>query len=505
MEKRAPLAYRLPALLFPLLFLFPALPPFVDYPQHVAIGAVLARLRDASSFASHKYVANLLTYNGLFDELVALLSLVVPAESGARIVVVVALELFVLGAFALFSRQRTHAAAHLLLVALLPSFALFWGFTNHLLGLGLGVVLVAVLVRVVAQRERRLGPNLGVALLGLTLAHTHVLATLITLVIAGAWVLDEALRDEPSWRARAPRLGHAALLVAPACVFCIAVHLRQFASHAHTYSVVNESETDPLLLKLAWFGVRVTGALRSHHDAHLVWAALVVAVALGITLHRTSTREHRPVILPVVALGLAYALVPAVFIGTYLVYPRLALPLAMLGLSLVPASREPAPRTEVALRGAAALVAACTFLVTGSALAHFDTQARDLAATLRELPPTAHVTAVHAATTTNDYELPVLQHVAAYHVGAHDAHAAGIFGGYASLPVRFREAELSPTVTWLEGEGDKFSPDDPYAKLFPVRIVVLEFADDALPPWALVHHRLLARHGAFAAVEATTP
>ena len=49
MESRAPLAYRLPALLFPLLFLGPALPPFVDYPQHVAIAATLRRLADPAS------------------------------------------------------------------------------------------------------------------------------------------------------------------------------------------------------------------------------------------------------------------------------------------------------------------------------------------------------------------------------------------------------------------------------------------------------------------------
>ena len=368
MEKRVPLAYRLPALLFPLLFFVPALPPFVDYPQHVAIGAVLRRLADPTSFASQQYVANLFTYNGLSDELVALLSPPLPVEFAARLIVVVALELFVVGTFALFRRQRTHAIAHLLLVPLLPSFALFWGFTNHLLGLGLGVVLVASLVAVVADDDRRAWANLRVAAVALVLAHTHVLATLIALLIAASWVLDEAMRSSVTWPNRFRRVTHAALLVAPACAFCMAVHLRQFASHAHTYVLASEAETDTLLTKLQWFGLRVTGALRSHQDAQLVWAALLTAVVVAWFARGNRASRRRAATLPLIVLMSAYLAVPSAFVGTYLVYPRLALPVAMLALSLVPDSRRALPRV---LTGIGALVALCTFIVTGSALWRF--------------------------------------------------------------------------------------------------------------------------------------
>jgi hypothetical protein len=501
MEKPVPLAYRLPALVFPLLFFVPALPPFVDYPQHVAIGAVLRRLADPTSFASQQYVANLFTYNGLFDELVALLSPPLPVEFAARLIVVVALELFVVGTFALFRRQRTHAIAHLLLVPLLPSFALFWGFTNHLLGLGLGVVLVASLVAVVADDDRRAWPNLRVAAVALVLAHTHVLATLIALLIAASWVLDEAMRSSVTWPNRFRRVTHAALLVAPACAFCMAVHLRQFASHAHTYVLATEAETDTLVTKLQWFGLRVTGALRSHQDAHLVWAALLTAVVVAWFARGSRSSRSKAATLPFIVLMSAYLAVPSAFVGTYLVYPRLALPVAMLALSLVPDSRRALPRV---LTGIGALVALCTFVVTGSALWRFDATARDFLAVMNAVPATAHVTAVHAATTTDDYKLPVLQHLAAYQVAFHDTHAAGIFGGYASLPVRFRRDDIAPMNTWLEGDGDRFSPADPYAKLFPVRVVVLAHEGDPLPVWATSNHRVLARRGCFVAVQEET-
>jgi hypothetical protein len=504
MESRAPLAHRLPALLFPLLFLGPALPPFVDYPQHVAIAATLRRLADPASQASARYEANLLTYNGLFDELAALLSFVMPVERAARLLVVGALELFVLGAFALFARQRAHRLAYVLLVPMLPSFALVWGFTNHVLGMGLGFVFAAVLAHAVAKAERSPWRNAPLAALGLLLAHTHVLATILCLLVAGAFVLGEALRDDARPRAVAARVAHAALVVAPACAFCIFVHLRQVHTHASAYVVAAEGESDPLVAKLAWFGARVTGGLASHVDGHLVWAALAVGAAA--LAHRAFTRRTEapgahssiaPVALPAFALVGAYLLVPSVFVGTFLVYPRLALPAAALLLGLVRA----APRA-VLLEGAAFVVAAASFVVTGRALARFDAEARDLEAVLAKAPPALALTAVHETPRTPDFEPPVLQHVAAYHVARHDAHAAGLFGAYASLPVRFRAPEGGPRRSWLDGDGARFDPADPFAERFPARLVVLASPTDSLPAWAQRDHEERVRKGRFALVVA---
>lgn len=505
MEKRVALAYRLPALLFPLLFLLPALPPFVDYPQHVAIAAVLRRLADPASFAAQHYEANLLTYNGLFDELAALLSLVLPVERAARLVVVGSLELVVVGAFRLFARQRAPALAYLLLVPLLPSFTLFWGFTNHLLGLGLGLVFVAELVETVGRAEASATRRAAVAALGLFVAHTHVLATLVCLLVAAAWVLEEAVANERSWAGVFARVRQATWIVAPLCAFCIFVHRRQFATHAHAYVVSNESETDPLASKLAWFGSRVTGALRSHADGKLVWAALALAaLATAFAWARARSHElprdtkHRAVVAPVVALAVAYLAVPGVFVGTHLVYPRLAFPLAALALGLVRVGAG-APVFEAA----ASLLAVASFSQTGRALAAFDTTARDLVAVLAEAPRNAWLAPVHEGETgafTEAYEPPVLHHVAAYHVAAHDTHAAGLFGNYASLPVRFRSPEGPVRQNWLEANGTAFDPDDPYAVRFPLRLVVLAHGDDPLPTWARAGHELLARRGRFALV-----
>jgi hypothetical protein len=112
------------------------------------------------------------------------------------------------------------------------------------------------------------------------------------------------------------------------------------------------------------------------------------------------------------------------------------------------------------------------------------------------------LTAVHGTARVTEFETPVLQHVAAYHVAHHDAHAAGLFGGYASLPVRFRRPEEGPRRSWLEGEGDRFDPADPYARSFPARLIVAASASDPLPAWASEGHLLRLRKGRFALVVA---
>ena len=496
MEKSVPLGFRLPALLFPLLFFVPALPPFVDYPQHMALAGALRRLGDPASFAHTLYEANLFTYNGLFDELAALASSLVGVEVAGRVLIVVSLELFVLGTFALFRRQRADAISYLLLVPLLPSFSLFWGFTNYLLGVGLGAIFVALLARTVGSRNRRAAPNLCVAVVALVMAHAHVLAAIVSLLMGGAWILDEALRDEKSGWKRLGRLTHGAVLAAPACVFCVAVHVRQFATHRSTYSVSGEVGFDSVGLKILWFGSRITGALRSHHDAWLAWGAVAVAIVASVAAIRNA--ERRRVGLPLFVMAAAYRAVPNVFVGTYLVYPRLALSVAALLLSVVP---ELSANMSRYFTGISAMLAVCTFFVTGAALVRFDAVARDLQEVLRALPAHAHVTAVHAATTTDGYELPVLQHVAAYHVATRDAHAAGLFGAYASLPLRFLRDDGGPRASWLEGDGHLFSLDDPYAKRFPVRLVVLANEHASLPLWAQTNHRLIAVRGQFVALE----
>ena len=58
------LAYWATALLFSLAFWVTPFPPLIDYPQHVAIGALLHRMLDPSAPERALYDVNLITYNG---------------------------------------------------------------------------------------------------------------------------------------------------------------------------------------------------------------------------------------------------------------------------------------------------------------------------------------------------------------------------------------------------------------------------------------------------------
>ncbi|MGH7438522.1 MAG: hypothetical protein ACRENE_22780, partial [Polyangiaceae bacterium] len=87
--------------------------PCVDYPQHLALADVLRRLWNASGPEHAMYVANYFTYNGLFHEVVAALSILVPIEVAGRLLVAASLAATAAGVVALvrvLRRPPVHAA-----------------------------------------------------------------------------------------------------------------------------------------------------------------------------------------------------------------------------------------------------------------------------------------------------------------------------------------------------------------------------------------------------------
>ena len=61
------------------------LPPCIDYPQHLALGAIIRRLIDPSSPERQLYEFTPLTYNGLFHVAVAGLSLLASPETAGKL------------------------------------------------------------------------------------------------------------------------------------------------------------------------------------------------------------------------------------------------------------------------------------------------------------------------------------------------------------------------------------------------------------------------------------
>ena len=78
-------AFWLAAGAFALAFWVTPLPPCIDYPQHLALGAIVRRLMDPSSPEHQLYEFTPLIYNGLFHVAAALLSLVFSPETAGKI------------------------------------------------------------------------------------------------------------------------------------------------------------------------------------------------------------------------------------------------------------------------------------------------------------------------------------------------------------------------------------------------------------------------------------
>ena len=62
-------------------------PPLIDYPQHVAVGALLRRMIDPASPERALYETNLVTYNGGFHVVLAALSFLMRPETAGKVLV----------------------------------------------------------------------------------------------------------------------------------------------------------------------------------------------------------------------------------------------------------------------------------------------------------------------------------------------------------------------------------------------------------------------------------
>jgi hypothetical protein len=175
-------AYWGTALLFSLAFWVAIFPPLIDYPQHVAVGALLRRMADTSSAEQSLYDVNLVTYNGGFHLLLAALSFVVSPETAGRILMSVYPPAFAYAVLALVRIGSRPSWYAFLALPITFSFVVGWGFANYVLAVPF--VLIAFSWWLRAHRGER-GQMWKVMLASAFLSYTHVLATLCLCVMIG--------------------------------------------------------------------------------------------------------------------------------------------------------------------------------------------------------------------------------------------------------------------------------------------------------------------------------
>jgi hypothetical protein len=512
----------------------PRLLPCVDYPQHLALSDVARRLMSSPGAPEHReYVLNVFTYNGLFHLVVAWISNFLPIETAGRLVVAVSVLGMATGALVLLrtlGRPPTYAA---LFTPLLFSFSLGWGFANYALASAVAVW-ASVFVARVALR-----PNLAdaawVALLGFVCAFAHVLAMIILCVFAAALAVELSFRTAPSPRRAPSTLLHMALrttlALAPllvGCVYCIAVYHRQYTWDPNMYrDPTIEGSAPPLWQKALFFGAFALDLFGDATDQIVMWVAIAVmtwAVVLAWrgrakrVAHAASTAPlgpaaaAPPVVVPFVAMTIAYFATPMVLIGTHLIFPRIGQWVVLSAVLAVP--RFPEAKAARALRYVLRLgLVAGVNLFAHCALFAWETN--DASALIDDLPPGRQVTAVIWDPWTIAFRNGTLTHLAAYYAARKHGQWAFAFARYLSVPVRFKPNSQPPWPAhgW-EFDGEEYDPRCRYARAFPLviikapadipqdesgesRVRSLVFRQDAKAT------RLLSHHGRFWAFDTT--
>ena len=170
-------------------------PPMVDYPQQLALAAILRWYGDPARRFRETYELALWAPHGLFKLLVAGLAWVLPINVAGRLVVSLSLVAVGAAALALCRRAGRPAAYALPALSLTYNYAFFWGFVDNLLAYPLALGGVA-LADGLFDRPFTVRSWLALAAVGVLFYTVHLQ---FLLLFAGAvgWI---AICRLPGWR-----------------------------------------------------------------------------------------------------------------------------------------------------------------------------------------------------------------------------------------------------------------------------------------------------------------
>ncbi|MFY9822738.1 MAG: hypothetical protein WAM82_15250 [Thermoanaerobaculia bacterium] len=333
-------------------------PPMVDYPQQLALAAILRWYGDPVRRFRETYELALWAPHGLFKLLVAGLGWVLPINVAGRLVVSVCLVAVGAAALALCRRAGRPAGYALLALALTYNYAFYWGFVDNLLAypLALGGVALAD-----ALFDRPFTVRSWLALAGVgVLFYTVHLQFLLLFAGAVGWL---ALCRLPGWRRLALWLSPLVPGVAAGLGAMAYGVLRSPAGVITAYELRMRQGPPvrlPLVAKLRFVPDLLFGPT-ADHSAGVALALLgLVAVAAAVFRERAAAEPERRDLLfrtrfATLAgwIGFLYLVLPE-FRGGYLIAQRVAPFAAMVAVTALPAVRPDRRRLVTWL--AAALV-----------------------------------------------------------------------------------------------------------------------------------------------------
>ncbi len=440
-------------------------PPLIDYPQHVAVAAMLRRLADPASPERALFEVDLVTYNGGFHLLVAALSFLVSPETAGKLVISLYPPLLGLAALELCriaGRPRWYA---LLVLPITFSFAVGWGFANYFVSVPIALLAFGWWLRW-WRGEPGMLPRL--AAVAFVLAYSHVLVTLCLCVCVGVAALASWSSLGATWGARLRGLLRAPWPLWPAFVWCITVFVHNRRSSHANWEGWDDGLDDPLWYKLLHATAFAVGNFSDYTDQAILAAALVALVALYQSRER---RAGAHVVMGALAVTWAalYCVVPKVFIATWFIFERFPTWALVFAVAAAPLVGEATLRR---VRPIAAALALAAGLNTAWHLAHLPDQ-RDADAILDDIPEGARVVAV---TWSTRGEPVVLRESWVHLLAYYQARRRGLIGysflKFESMPVHYRPEARPPQVAGgLEWDARKYDVDSDYARWFPTVLV----------------------------------
>lgn len=374
------------------LFATPVL-PFIDFYNHMARYHVLATIDADPALAANYRAAWAILPNIGFDVIATALLAVVPQAALAHVVAVLIFAVQYGGILAL-NRQiggRTHWLTAVLIVPLLYSFILNWGFANFLLGLGMLFWGVAWWLRMRRRPAIAVPVAIGLATL---IFLIHGLAFALYGLTLGALELGLWWRERP--RRVLPLLTAMAALAVQAVVPVILFRLA--ATSSSPEGLTNADETARRLARAgqlferlqALASYRLTTILRVAEGPSLWFDILTLAAtaAILVLLLRRRSLGLPGWTWPALALGLGLVLLtpPALF-GVGYIADRMPLFLAMLLVACLTVSQPPPRALMLALAG----LVGVRVLAIALAWSAYRGDDRDFETVARALPPGALV------------------------------------------------------------------------------------------------------------------
>jgi hypothetical protein len=344
-----------------------------------------------------------------------------------------------------------------------------WGFSNFVVALPVGVLVIASWIRLV-ERQHASWRIALVLLLSMVVAYSHVLVMLSICVVVAVVSLEVLLgRGDEPFLARAKRLVLPAAVLVPAVGYSMGAWYWARATSTTVWEHAwAEGQDDPLWSKLRHLLYNTTGNFADGSDQLMVALALALGLSLWLGRDDAERGHERMGRLALVFFGL-YAVVPKVFIATFHIYQRF-LPLAALfAIAAIPLVRASWTRWVAAAASALALVTAGNVLYRFMTIPELD----DAMAVIDDAPPGRKLLGVTYEPTPSTFAREIWVHLPALYQVRRDGQLAYSFLRNESVPVHYRAGMEPPRppggFEWNGNAYDVYDPD--YARAYDLVLV----------------------------------